>query len=79
MKIVFMVIITVVIIINSIIATLLLACSYMKYYFQFRPMRLHINTVDKHPSANPVYITAQQMYNLSAWTLPTIFPSLGLE
>lgn len=41
------------------------------------PLRLEVHLAYKHSSHNPTFVTVQQNYYISSWTLPVMFPNHG--
>lgn len=47
--------------------------------FQMSPLRLEVHEHYQHPMKSPVYVSVQQDFYISSWTLPIIFPVMGEE
>lgn len=53
------------------------AKEYLCAVFQMSPLRLEVHEHNQHPMHTPVYVSVQQDYYISSWTLPIIFPVMG--
>lgn len=49
------------------------------YMFQMSPLRLEVHQQYPHPLLSPAYVSVQQDFYISSWTLPIIFPVKGEE
>lgn len=54
-------------------------CRFSCYYdpSQMSPLRLEVHEHYQHPMKSPVYVSVQQDFYISSWTLPIIFPVMG--